>query len=336
MGFITVEYHIRNVLEEGIARLRENPDELHMVFAELTTGSIGRSLGCKLVEKIEKFFVENDIPVRMAFNANQPELPSITVHMVSSIESPQYKRLGDQGGYTSETIKPAKMSPTFYAKQYDSSTGLVTLPDDFLSPYILPGQPIFSYKDDIAYYIVGTVAEKTFTIVDGNGDIPPRPDLSELVIVSKMNYKNKRIAASVFEETFEIRTYSTSNTDEAIWLYYIASYILFNNKQYFEEVGLHNQIVSSGEFLRDFNKIPNNIWGRFLRLKFIVEHTWLENINTQLDLLTPDQIPSLQAGVSSLSNNTNLTVISSPGGFYLGSTDETKPLISIEDDTFGE
>lgn len=343
MGFSIAEYHIRNVIEDSIARMRDEPEVIEEIFAELTLGTAARRQGRKTIDEIKKFFMENDIPVRAAFSQNQVELPSVTVNLASSSEMPQYRAFQDHVDYAQRPKVAAKLSDMFAADSYDKETGVVTLAPTFQSDFLLPGQPIFSCKDGVAYFVTGLIIANepdtlpkdlrpvSFRIVDKDGKKPKRPDLTQLFILSKIDTENRRLAAAMFEETFDIKVHAGSHTDQAIWTYYVVVYALMRNKGYFEQVGMHNQTFVASEFTRDNSKGPNNVWGRSIRYRCQVQHTWCEDVVAGegdseaviTELLTP--------GGKGPEGDPSYVVVYDSGGFRFGSVDEVKPLVLHED-----
>lgn len=291
MGFKIVEYYLRHVISDGIARLRTDLSQLDDVFGDLTCAPLGQLYGKKIVDEIKCFFRDNDIPVLSAFGQNQIQLPSVTVHMISSQEDPQYRAFQDHVGY-SRTPKPATvLSGAIYAKAYDPATGVLTFDKSVDMSQFVKGRKLFARREDTVYTIkprfktndVNTPVEErtdqSCVIVDSDGDFPEGLDFSELYLLSSIDFEINRVGAAYFRETFEIRVNAQTNTDQAIWLYYIVAYILMRNKEFFEEVGLESQTFSTSEFTRDMAKGTNTIWGRTLRFNFLVQHNWKEKLD---------------------------------------------------------
>lgn len=314
MSIKIVEYYIRQVLSEGIQRLRTSPELIDEVFAELAQSPLDKTFGDKIIDEIKCFFVDNDIPVRSAFSQNQIELPSITVHLLSSQEDPQYKAMQDHIGYERTPKQPSVIQGPLYALSYDSTNGRLTFPKTTNMLAFRQGSKLFSVEDDEVYTVEGTIKvnesgtpvyqleDQYLTLVDVDGEIPTRVKFARLYLLSSIDFTINRVAGSWFKEVFEIRVNAHTNNDQAIWLYYIASYILFSSKMYFEEVGLESQGVGASEFRRDTQKMPNNIWDRTIRITFLVQHTWneavdvleLEDINVNVESSVTGQITTLE------------------------------------------
>lgn len=291
MSMKIVEYYIRSVLSQGIEELRTNLDLVQEVFEELTCHPLDKQFGQKIVDEIKCFFRDNDIPVRSALSQNQIELPSLTVHLVSSQEAPEYRSMQDHISYQRLPKPAAVLQGPFFGISYDAESGKLNLPKTLDTSKFIKGRKIFSAEDDEVYTIKGTMKlnppgtasydlkDQYIHIVDHNGDIPESVKIAKLTLLSSVDFKLKRVAGSWFREMFEIRVNAQTNSDQAVWLYYITSYLLFKNKWRFEQVGLESQTFGVSEFMRDVGKMPNNIWGRTIRLTFLVQHQWKEDLD---------------------------------------------------------
>lgn len=287
ISFKIVEYFLRQVIEEGIDKIRANPDVIDDIFDDLTRPPLDKVFGKKIVNDIKEFFVTNDLPVLSAFSQNGIILPAITVHLISSQEDPEYRSMQDHAFYERTPKKAAIIAGPVYAKAYDSDSGKLTFNGEVDLSQFSKGRKLFAKRDDEVYTIAGTIKINTtdrskdqyIHVVDAYGSVPERVDFAEMYLLSSVDFTMDRIAGAWFRETFEIRVNANSNSDQAIWLYYILAHIMMRNKQAFEDVGLENQTFSTSEFTRDVGKAPNTIWGRTLRFSFLVQHTWKEEVD---------------------------------------------------------
>lgn len=292
MGFKIVEYYLRSVIEDGIAELRKNFDELDYVFADLTNHPTMRKYGARVVDDIKRWFVHNDIPVLSAYGQNDIQLPSITVHLLSSQEDPAYRTMQDHWDYYRVPTEAARLTPSLYGISYDPEKGQVHFDKHLDLSAAIQGRKLFSARIDQVFTIDGTLVTNDpgtlpedlvpqyITITDADGNVPGGIDIAELYILSTVDFKMYRRAAAWFNETFEIRANANTNGDQAIWLYYILAYVLMRYKHRFEEVGLESQTFGAAEFFRDVGKAPNNIWGRTVRFNFRVNHEWREPVQS--------------------------------------------------------
>ena len=82
------------------------------------------------------------------------------------------------------------------------------------------------------------------------------------------------IGVSPFVVNLDVLVMSSRNGDEALWLYYIVSYILFKRKRQAERLGLQLQTFSATDNSRDLGKLGDNIWVRTIRFRCIVQNFW--------------------------------------------------------------
>jgi len=290
MGFKLVEYYVRQVISEGIAKLRTDVDLLDEVFSDLACPPLGDVFGRRIINEIKCFFKDNDIPVLSAYGQNQIQLPSVTVHLISSMEDPEYRAMQDHVGFARTPKKPTVLVGPVYAKAYDAETGRLTFDKDVDLRQFVSRRKLFARRDDEVFTLrapflindentlVEQRTDQYVHVSDTDGNTPERVDFAELYLLSSIDFELHRVAAVYFRETFELRCNAQTNTDQAMWLYYIVAYLLMRNKDKFEEVGIESQTFSASDFSRDVGKAPNSIWGRTLRFSFLVQHSWKEEL----------------------------------------------------------
>lgn len=95
----------------------------------------------------------------------------------------------------------------------------------------------------------------------------------------------------------DIVVMSSRNGDEALWLYYILTYILLKQKRKAEALGLEKHTWSASDYNRNANKLADNIWERYIRFRALVQNYWEDR-----DVLCFDDV------------NTDITVEGDPSG----------------------
>jgi hypothetical protein len=81
-------------------------------------------------------------------------------------------------------------------------------------------------------------------------------------------------AVNVFNVNLDIGLHVSKNGDEVLWLYYIASYILFKNKRLAEYMGLQQQTFSAADYSRQTQYAADNIWVRWIKFSCTVQNMW--------------------------------------------------------------
>ena len=77
---------------------------------------------------------------------------------------------------------------------------------------------------------------------------------------------------NVYDVNIDIGIHVTKNSDSALWLYYIVSYILFRNKRVLESLGLQKQAFNVNDYNKAQQYMANNIWTRYIRFTAVVQN----------------------------------------------------------------
>lgn len=80
---------------------------------------------------------------------------------------------------------------------------------------------------------------------------------------------------NVFTVNIDIGIHASKIGDEVLWLYYIVSYCLFTQKRLAESMGLFLQTFNGTDYGRAMEKLPDNIWTRWLRFRCTVNNQWV-------------------------------------------------------------
>lgn len=94
-----------------------------------------------------------------------------------------------------------------------------------------------------------------------------------------------------FTVNLDIGIHATKTGDEVLWLYYIISYCLFTQKRIAESMGMHLQTFNGTDYGRAMEKLPDNIWTRWIRFRCTVNNQWvakeasepLESVNVDVE-----------------------------------------------------
>lgn len=96
---------------------------------------------------------------------------------------------------------------------------------------------------------------------DENGDVGTTPIVSQL----------------------DVGILGTKNSDEVLWLYYIATYILFNSKLLAEQLGLKLQTFTASDWERRQEYAQENVWIRWIRFRCITQNFWSSEEAVEFD-----------------------------------------------------
>ena len=94
-----------------------------------------------------------------------------------------------------------------------------------------------------------------------------------------------------------------------MWLYYIVNYALFAKKRFAEDLGLEKHTFSGSDYNRENNKLPDNIWSRWIRFRCTVQNHWdNREFNVEFDTIDLD----LDAQSNLNSDSTDIEDITPP------------------------
>jgi len=86
----------------------------------------------------------------------------------------------------------------------------------------------------------------------------------------------------VFTVMIDIGIHAAKAGDHVLWLYYIASYILFKHKRMAEKLGLTLHTFSASDYNKDNSKMTDNVWTRWIRFKCTTQNHF--NMDKYLDI----------------------------------------------------
>lgn len=91
------------------------------------------------------------------------------------------------------------------------------------------------------------------------------------------------MGVGVFTVNLDIGIHADKTGDEVLWLYYLVSYALFTQKRLAEDLGIELHTFSGSDYNRETNKLPDNIWSRWIRFKCTVENHWESTKFNEID-----------------------------------------------------
>lgn len=95
------------------------------------------------------------------------------------------------------------------------------------------------------------------------------------------------IGIGVFKVSLDIGCHGDKSGDHAIWLYYMANNILFQNKLFMEANGLTLVTFGADAHKKDVKYASENIWSRWISMQTTVTNSWYKQLATgTLDVST--------------------------------------------------
>ncbi len=120
---------------------------------------------------------------------------------------------------------------------------------------------------------------------------------------------------AAFTTMIDIGIHANRSGEQVLWLYYIVSYILFKHKPMAHRLGLKLQTFSASDYAKEANKMPDNVWTRWIRFRCTTENFWdatalsdVDDVNTDAKVGLPpatDQAVSDDVNVDSVDPTTN-------------------------------
>ena len=270
-GIYQADIIIRSAIIAGIADLRANPYLLDFAFAGLLQDDLTKSdYGQQEINQAKKYFQNTDIRVALNINPNEVKFPVISIALMAS--SDDDTTLGDIHYQTSENNDTTwdTLAGPMSATAYNPATGELTINPKELSTFILAPNMIVLDKNGRQYTITD-VTDYNVIVIDKNINA----DLTGLLIKPTRPALITQLESIVFKESFAIGVHVDSEPVHLTYLHSILTFILLRYKQaLFETRGLERTSLSSAEFRRDDDLMPEMVYSRYISLSGYVRQYW--------------------------------------------------------------
>jgi len=114
--------------------------------------------------------------------------------------------------------------------------------------------------------------------------------------------EDREMGVNCFSVNLDIGIHGSKVADQVLWMYYIASDIMFRHKDVARSLGLEIQTYSATDWQKDAAKMPENIWTRWIRMRCTVFNTWEYN---KADGVF-DEVEAEVTAVSSIDSDTDV------------------------------
>jgi hypothetical protein len=95
MAWIMPETVVQKLIQNGMDKLRQNPDAFQEIFATYLDPELEASYGQSYIDKIQKWFFETKIPVVQAWALNPQRVPCYSIHLANEQEDESKSAMGD-------------------------------------------------------------------------------------------------------------------------------------------------------------------------------------------------------------------------------------------------
>jgi len=285
LGIHQSDIIIKSALDIAFADLRANPSILNFVWASLPQDRITwKEFGMMELQRAKAWFLDTNIPVKLAPVRNEMTVPSIIISLSDSSEATNESTLGDVNPETAfETTLgewPALTKP-FTPSSYEPLTGIVAmrtrdLPDDIL---IAEGMSIID-KTGTAYEILKVYDSTTFKIAPATV-----ADFKGAVLKGHRPAWVTSIESSSFRETYQVSVNVGGEPTLTILLHSVVVFCLLRYKEaLLENRGFERSTFTSSD-LRVNPNFPDTetVFSRFISLSGHVRQYWPKIIAPAID-----------------------------------------------------
>ena len=288
MSFTPSDLVLLKLFKQGMAELRANPFYLDFIFERLIEEDMDlqKTYGQKEIDRAKKWFLSNQIDVRMAYNLDGVQFPCVAIELTSQHESKQHAILGDVGppswnedvDQNDYVIKPRALAGPFPSVNYSLTTGEVTLPDGYDTELIFKNQALYSVKSQTEYIITSINSNTTNSFYIATN---VRDDFANSFISPAYKTLKVRREIAQFQETYEFKLLVQGEPGLIIWLHTIVSYLLLKfRKNLLEKKNIYLTTISAGPIVQerpdDFG--GEIIYSRTISMEGMTEVTWVSDV----------------------------------------------------------
>lgn len=288
MSFTPSDLVLLKLFKQGMAEIRANPWVLDFIFERLIEEAtdLQKTYGEKEIDRAKKWFLKNNIDVRLAYNLDGIQFPCITIELMSQSESKPHATLGDVAAppwdedvnQNEYVIKPRSLAGPYPSVNYNLTTGEVTLPDGFDTELIFKGQALYSPNSKNEYVIssINKTTTNSFYINTG-----VRDDFTGGYITPAYQTLKVRREIAMFNEQYNFKIMVQGDAGHLIWLHTIVSYLLLKfRKTLLEKKNIGLTTISSGPMIQEQQEQYGGeiVYSREISMEGICEVTWVSDI----------------------------------------------------------
>ena len=288
LGIFQSDLIIRSAVIAAIRDLRANPFLLDYAFASLPADTLTAGVyGASQVQKAKDWFLKTEINIYLNVNMNQVKFPCVSIALANSVE--EENTLGD---IHYQPFEDADLEWPVYAgpmdpQHYDPATGELVLDPNKPSEFILaPGLLVI---DAIGgHHTILAVEDQTHVTIEPGLTV----DLSGMQIRPQRPAQVASVESASFREMYSLGCHVDS---EAVHLTYLHSVIVFALLRYrqtlLEARGYERSNISSSDFRRDDETLPEFLYSRYLQITGYVRQAWPKDIKPKIVAVITDPIP---------------------------------------------
>lgn len=277
MPFIMPELVVESILRDGLRIIKDTidtPDDLiEEIFGDLRSNHLNEYFGDSEINKIKRLIKEHTLYISQGYPLTDVKLPLININLQNTSEAEQYAAHDDFIGEEDTEIEDIIIVPEFTADNYNPVTGLIQC--NFESPDLSQVQTgnIFKDGDGKEFSILGGIEntndEKHFFISKGQ-----TVNLVDAVITGGIK-RERAVLSGVRTSENILLSISSEQALLTKYLATIVTFVILANKTEMIKRGLELSSFDISDFARADDRMPENIWTRFITLRIrFVEHSW--------------------------------------------------------------
>lgn len=287
-GIFQSDIIIRTAITAALDDMRSKPWLIDFVFQSLLDDDLTRKYyGEDEIATVKDWFINTDIPVKMSFSLDSVVAPMIAITLTESSEDAA--SLGDIHYQTHEDIDPIDITVvkpllTFTPADFDSSTGLVTLPAKLDTSSMFAGMVIREKSANKTYVIESVDSDTTFTIVGTTKAPLSLANLTKATLESSSTSQIVSLESILYREGFRLDLLVSGNHTHLLYLHAILVFALHRYKQTLLEArGFERSTISStslGKFDQNEGEV---MFTRSIMINGYVRQYWPKDIKPKID-----------------------------------------------------
>jgi hypothetical protein len=295
LGIHQSDIIIRSAVIAAIADLRANPWLLDYVFASLARDTLTmKTYGEQEIAQAKKWFQNTNITVIMNVSMNEVKFPCISIALTSSNEVEQEGTLSDTHykPFESNDSQWPTLAGPLQPLAYNAGTGILNIDPKGLSTLVLAPGMIIVDKVGKQYPILEVLEQSVVVIKSGTV-----ADFGAMVIKPARPAYVTELESSLYRETYAIGAHVDSEPVHLTYLHSILVFVLLRYKQALLEArGFERTLLTSSDFRRDDQTIPEFVFSRYCQISGSVRQAWPKTVKPKITSTIANPSPSVGAG----------------------------------------
>jgi hypothetical protein len=297
LGIHQSDVVIRSAIVAALADMRAQPWLFDYVFASLPQDALTwKEYGEQSIGEAKKWFLANDIPVKMSPVLNEVQLPCITIALVESSEAVPETTLADidaDGYELNDRTWPALTTP-FTPKSYNANTGTITLQDTMPAGVaVAPGMFIVDALGG-THEILKVLSATSFTI-----QAYTMADFSNSTLKSHNPAWVTAVESSSYRETYRVAIHVGGDPVKLTWIHSVVVFALLRYKEALLEArGFERSTMTSSEFTREEKFESEMVFSRYVNVSGYVRHYWPKAVTPVIDAVITQSVPTVDGAAA--------------------------------------